>query len=550
MGRYGEPAKVDGAELVARVTRAAACALLAHHWPPKGNRHNAALALAGALFRARWPLADARLFAGSAAKAANDEEWKAREADVASTYEKLAAGGAATGWPRVAEILGNEVADRLSEWLQLKGPKATPQVAVRSPSWPEAPSFHAYHGLVGDIVRAIEPHSEADPIALLIQFLVVFGNVVGPGPHFKAEADSHAMKLFVVLVGVTSKGRKGTSWGHVKVLFQGVDDVWVSERVQTGLSSGEGLIWTVRDPIVKREQVRDDDGSPTGRIEEVVEDPGVEDKRLLVLETELASTLRVMRRETNTLSPLIRQAWDTGDLRCLTKNSPAKATGTHVSIVGHVTRDELIRSLHSNELSNGFANRFLWICTRRSKLLPEGGRLSETDLEPLIARIRDAVEFARNVGEMKRDEEARQIWISVYSKLSQGYPGFLGSVLSRAEAQTMRLACVYALLDCSEVIRKPHLLAALAVWEYVESSARFIFGDSVGDAIADTILDALRQRPEGLTRTEISKLLGNNRDSRDIDRALGLLSECGLARYDSTQTGGRPADRWYAVGTE
>ena len=417
-------------------------------------------------------------------------------------------------------------------------------------SWPSSLSRHAFHGVAGDIVRAIEPHSEADPSALLIQTLTMFGNVVGSAPHFMAEADRHAMKLFTVIVGVTSKGRKGTSLGYVRALFQVVDSAWAADRVQTGLASGEGLIWAVRDPIVRREQVQDDEGNSTGQIKEVVEDPGVEDKRLLPIETEFASTLRVMKRETNTLSPIMRQAWDAEDLRTLTKNSPAKATGTHISVIGQITRDELIRCLPPNEVGNGFANRFLWVCSRRSKMLPEGGRVHEVDLQPLVARLKEAVEFARTVGELRRDEEARQMWISVYPKLSQGFPGVLGSVLSRAEAQVMRIACIYALLDCSEVIRRPHLLAALAVWEYVESSARFIFGDSVGDAIADTILDALRQRPEGLTRTEISKLLGNNRKSQDIDRALGLLSECGLARHDCTQTGGRPSDRWHALGTE
>lgn len=424
------------------------------------------------------------------------------------------------------------------------------EVRLQTPTWPEPLSNHAFHGLVGDIVRVIEPHSEADPVAVLIQFLAGIGNVVGAGPHFMAEADKHAMKLFVVIVGVTSKGRKGSSWGHVRALLKAVDNGWASDQVQAGLASGQGLIWAVRDPIIRREQVRDDDGNPTGRTKDIVEDPGIDDKRLLALETEFSSTLKVMRQETNTLSPLIRQAWDTGDLGSLTKNSRAKATGTHISIIAHITRDELIRSLASNEIGNGFSNRFLWICSRRSKLLPEGGRLHEVDLQPLIARIREAVEFARTVGELHRDEEARQMWISVYPKLSQGFPGFLGSVLSRAEAQVMRVACIYALLDRSEVIRGPHLLAALAVWEYVEASAKFIFGDSLGNPIADSVIGFLRGRSDGLTRTEISKMLGNNRSSQEIERALDLLSECGLARYYRTQTGGRPADRWYATGTD
>ena len=81
----------------------------------------------------------------------------------------------------------------------------------------------------------------------------------------------------------------------------------------------------------------------TGEYEEVVVEPGVEDKRLLVLEAEFASVPRVLGREGSTLSAQIRQAWDSGDVRTMVKNSPARATGSHISMIGHVTRAELRR---------------------------------------------------------------------------------------------------------------------------------------------------------------------------------------------------------------
>ena len=78
--------------------------------------------------------------------------------------------------------------------------------------WPNPLSEDAFHGLAGDVVRTLEPHTEADPAALLLQFLVAVGSVIDRGPHFRAEADRHALNLFVVLVGETSKARKGSSW--------------------------------------------------------------------------------------------------------------------------------------------------------------------------------------------------------------------------------------------------------------------------------------------------------------------------------------------------
>lgn len=239
--------------------------------------------------------------------------------------------------------------------------------------WPDPPGDDAFHGPAGEVVRTIEPHSESDPMALLVQFLVGFGNIVGRRPHFLAEADQHYTNLFVILVGRTSKGRKGVAWGHVRSLFHGVDADWSEGRVFGGLSSGKGPIWCVRDPIMKREPIRESNPRRVVGYEEVEVDPGESDKRAMIFEPELASPLKVVGREGNTLSPTIRQAWDTGMLRSLTKNSPARATGAHISIIGHVTRDELRRQIAATELANGFVNRFLWLCVRRSKCLPEGG---------------------------------------------------------------------------------------------------------------------------------------------------------------------------------
>src|SRR5262249_14137761 len=158
------------------------------------------------------------------------------------------------------------------------------------------------------------------PVAILVQFLVAFGSVIGRGAYFVVEADRHFLNLFVAIVGATSKGRKGTSWGHVRNLFRRLDDAWAKSRVSSGLASGEGLISHVRDPIIRKEPIRKK-GLVQG-YQEVIVDHGIEDKRLLVVEPELASTLRIIGREGNKLSATIRQAWDTGDLAILNKNTP------------------------------------------------------------------------------------------------------------------------------------------------------------------------------------------------------------------------------------
>jgi hypothetical protein len=426
------------------------------------------------------------------------------------------------------------------------------EFVVGAPQWPDPPAKEAYYGLAGDVVRTIGPHTEASPVALLIQTHVCFGNVIGRNAFFTAEASQHFPNLYVVLVGVTSMGRKGSSWAQVKKVFDAVDPEWAKQSLKQGLSSGEGLTWAVRDPITKLEPIREKGTNKiTGDYQDVKIDAGISDKRLLVIETEFASPLQVMAREGNTLSVVMRQAWDTGNLNTMTKNSPATATGAHVSIVGHITRDELRRELSTTEMGNGFANRFIWVCTVRSKELPEGGNLKDADLAPLVDRLKDAVLFAETVGEMKRDPAIKGLWAKTYHELTEGRQGLYASVTSRAAAQTMRLACIYALLDKSAVVRKEHLLAAVALWKYCQDSARFIFGAALGEPVADTILQGLQTSPAGLNRTEISELFKRHKTGGEISNALSLLREYGLAKLGppAKVTDGRPPEVWVAVGS-
>jgi len=158
-------------------------------------------------------------------------------------------------------------------------PKTLP-AKPKTDNWPQA-SPDVFQGLLGEIVLTIEPHTEADSIALLIQLMTAFGSVIGRGPHFKAEADEHHLNLFSLLVGDTAKGKKGSSLGHIRGLFENVDEDWKRNCNHSGLSSGEGLIWAVRDQITKTEPLKSN-GVVTD-YQEVITDPGVEDKRALII---------------------------------------------------------------------------------------------------------------------------------------------------------------------------------------------------------------------------------------------------------------------------
>jgi hypothetical protein len=317
-----------------------------------------------------------------------------------------------------------------------------------------------------------------------------------------------------------------------------VDPVWLDTCCKGGLSSGEGLAWEIRDAVMRTNK----DGEEVQVVDPVL------DKRLLAEEREFAQVLSVMRREGSTLSISLRTAWDSHPLNSLTKNSPAKCSEPHISVIGHITEQELRRALDDTSVANGFANRFLFACVTRSKFLPFGSKLDEEAIKAVAQKVLDVFHrFYVDEIEITMDEEASKLWGEVYRELSTGKPGMLGAIIARADAQTKRLALVYAVLDCSDTIKLPHLKAALAVTRYSEDSAAYIFGDALGDHVADEILRTIRATGK-MSRTDINNLFARNLTAAKIGAALVTLLEHKrvqrVMQQQSGSKGGRPTEYW------
>jgi hypothetical protein len=193
-------------------------------------------------------------------------------------------------------------------------------------------------------------------------------------------------------------------------------------------------------------------------------------------------------------------------------------------------------------------NRFLLVAVKRSKLLPFGGAPDGARFAEIRDAVRLALRFAQQHRPITFDDAARERWIDTYEQLSTARPGLAGAATARAEAHAVRLALIYALLDLSEHIGLEHLEAALAVWRYSADSARWIFGDALGDPTADELWQAAKERPAGLTRTEVSEVFSRNKKRREIERALGVLEDAGrLRRTTRPVERGRAAEVWIPV---
>lgn len=397
-------------------------------------------------------------------------------------------------------------------------------------SWPSLDG-KAYHGLAGDIVRAIQPHTEADPAALLFTLFAGAGAMIGSAPHMLAGGVEHGARIWPLVVGKTAGGMKGTSAGEIRRVLVAADaGMFGSEKFVNGLSSAEGLINCVRDGV----------GCDP---DEKGFDEGVPDKRLLVIESEFASVLAQSKREGNTLLPVLRQAWDGGTLQTLNVNKRI-ATDPHIVVVGHITPTELRVRLSESERAGGTANRFLLVLSKRSKLLPDGGRLPEDELKGMGAALAEAVEAARGVTRMDRTPAADNAWRELYPRLAADHAGDgpVAEVIARAPAQMLRLSVTAALLNRSSVIDLPHLEAAEAMWSYAEDSAWYLFGGGTGNPDLDRLKTFVDHAGNaGASRKSINvACFGRHRTAAQIDAVVDELINLGGYEEYSEPTAGRP----------
>src|SRR5206468_6575940 len=132
---------------------------------------------------------------------------------------------------------------------------------------------------------------------------------------------------------------------------------------------------------------------------------------------------------------------------------PACATDAHISIIGHITRAELRRLLTQTESANGFGNRFNWLAVKRSKCLPEGGKIEQVNFNDLVVRLHSAIEFARETGQLTRSEEARELWRADYPMRWGGEPGVLGAVTGRRGVPVTPRSALYPRPACTRLIQ-------------------------------------------------------------------------------------------------
>ena len=394
--------------------------------------------------------------------------------------------------------------------------------------WPAEPEDEAFYGLAGELARTIAPFTEASDTGILTSILTI-ASALFRG-HIFESGDRQTTNLYAVLVGQSGLGRKSHAQSLAMRVFDlAVGDAWRSILLP-GLESGQALPRIMSDRYAA----------------------GTGDPRALLLEGELGRMLAGMGRESSTLSTTLRVAWDGLPLgrSVVSRAESAIATVHHIAMLGAITDRELRSKLTDEEQANGFGNRVIWIAVRSPRVIVDPVPVVDMIDQPILERLRENLAGAQLGRTHLWTPEAKDLWATWYRYWRLQQSAALSSTLvARGPAQVVRLAMTYALLDGAGnrmgdlgriALTGGHLRAALALWAYSERSVKYIFGDSTGDLIADSLLRAIGDVGDVITYSDARSEVAGNR-TPPLDAAVETLTRLGKVRVDHTQhpRGGR-----------
>lgn len=400
------------------------------------------------------------------------------------------------------------------------------------------PDRNMFTGVLGAAVDLLDPTTEADPVAILASLLAGVGAMVTARPHLQVGNTRHPLLIWPLIFGRTSTGRKGESWSTARRVLAAADAEFVAENLESGLSSGEGLIERIKDI--------DAEDAPTRKGEFA----GTNDKRLLVVEPEFGSLMARAKREGNTLAAVLRDAWDGRPLGVLTK-SRSRASASHIAVIAHVAPKEFRIRQAEADLAGGSYNRFLPLFVERSKRIPIGEGIPTEALTDLTTELRCAISAARSISRITLDPDATALWSdALYDEFTEADDEDTPAAefTRRGAPYCLRIAGLHAALGARRTVNTTDLTAAAALVRYAIESAHYVLGDTTGNPRIDRIRRALADAgDDGLSRTDISALFGRNLPRTALDELLAQVTEDPAFTATSKSTGGRPSTRYHHV---
>lgn len=402
---------------------------------------------------------------------------------------------------------------------------------------PDPPSRETFAGPLGLLTTAIAPHVPWDPIAFHAQALATLGNYLGYQPFIAEGAILRRPNLFLALIGGTGSG-KGSSLRWVNWMMNIIDDAYVANRTITAVGSGQGLLAKITDPVY----TADKNGKQVPTI------LGSDDKRVLYLEEELEALFNKMSTREE-VEKMITKAWDSGIMETTTKHESMRCTTPHVSIIGHITGDELYERLDRRLVDNGYSNRWLYVLIKSTQTMA---------LEAQPHEVGGIAELARRIGKNVHqvmadpgaaefilspdaDEAFRETASYMYERSTTGA---MAKQTVRWRSQMFKMAVIHAALDGTATIAAEHFLAARAMWAYSARSTHSFLGGLTGNGNVDKFLAFWSTLDyDDLTLSDVSDMFSKNLPAVKRDVMLNQLMRDGILRVDRGDpgpNGGRP----------
>ncbi|MEV2279167.1 hypothetical protein AB0I72_26660 [Nocardiopsis sp. NPDC049922] len=348
---------------------------------------------------------------------------------------------------------------------------------------------------MGEITKALEPHTEGDPIGVLLSLMSMYSVAIGNGPRVRVGNDFHPLTVWSILVGETSSGRKGTATGEARrIVTQACPSLMnpMTHLISAGVASGAALVSELHSRALEAGWV---DGAESGADDEEGDSSSVKISdgfQALLIASEYASILKRSRID-DSLGQNLRVAWEGDTISNITKKETLVVGGPHLGVIGHITPGELAASLSAADLAGGSANRFLWAYVQRQRSLPHGGNLSMTEMDRLVELFREAVKFgAEFKGEIPKNSEAYDLWGDggLYEDVNRlvTVSGRMESFAGRGVPYVNRLAALYAISDRRTEISVDDLHAAVGVVKYMIDSVSFAIMQYEGDTKKETVI--------------------------------------------------------------
>lgn len=387
-----------------------------------------------------------------------------------------------------------------------------------------------FYGPLGRLARQAAQGTEVNPVAAMAAAMTWLSACMGRNHAITVGDGFHHLRLFTLHVGRSSRGGKGMALDLLKrvdkEVGQTVDGGGLRPQMHTGgLSTREGLALLIHD------------GFKEGK--EFV--PPIDDKRLFIVENEFANVLAQGKRDGNTLSSCLRDTFDGISIRPATKSSRIWATRPHIALHGCITPTELRAKLASNDLTNGFANRFLMVWGERTGVIPFPNHASDSTVNDFgnefAAIIRHGLAGYPTATEQKllrMSRTASGLYADCYRGFAKPHPAgeLIGGLLQRRAPILLRIAGLLAVADLADEMSRDHIEAAHAWMTYYAQSVQMIFASSrevEGEAHrnddAEKLATWLTDKSDWQSRAAITReCFGGNKAKPEIDAALERLA--------------------------